>query len=568
MPAPPVAEAAHPASAASAAPFRAAAIAFTAADYDISGGVAGRRSASAGFLAAYLRHADPRPLTCLLHEPEDAPALHDFITRSEGGARPVACVALGQLPQLARAGALYTPGPELARYAWLRRGIGQRAFSLVGVTHTLSERHAMAAIGGLITAPLQPWDALVCTTGTAKRAVERVLEEYDAYFATLGGSRLGSRVRLPVIPLGVACEAFVAGEGERANFRARHGIPPEAPVLLCMGRLDHAEKANPVPLYMAAQHVAERLAQPLYLLEVGWFRSDFFVDAFAQAAQVLAPSVKRILLDSRQAENRRAWFAADIFVSLADSVQETFGLTPIEAMAAGLPAIVSDWDGYRETVRDGVDGFRVPTLAPPAGSGEAIAFDYAAGLANHSMFSAAASQSSAVEVEACAAAIARLVAEPELRRRMGAAARQRAREVFDWRVVISAYQDLWQELAEHRGAAAEAAPPAPGRPTRPLEMDPFDLFCDWPSARLAPETVVSLPAGVNAELAAGMRGLAAAAPMPAMLLAPSETGAIIAALERGPTAAGELVALLPAEQRDAGWRTLGWLAKTGLVAWR
>ena len=454
MPAPPVAAAARSPSAVRS---QAAVVAFTAADYDISGDVAGRRSASAGFLAAYLRHAGPNPLTCLIHETEDAAALRDFVAP-----RPVDCIALGQLPRLAEIGTLYTPGPELSRYAWLRRGLDQRSFSLVGVTHTLSDKHAMDAIGRLLTAPVQQWDALVCTTTVAKRAVERALEEYDAYFESLAGARLGCRVRLPVIPLGVDCDAFLAGEGERAAFRARHGIPQDAAVLLCMGRLDHAEKANPVPLYMAAQHVAERIGRPLCLLEVGWFRSDFFAAAFAQAASVLAPSVKRIVLDSRQAANRRAWFAADIFVSLADSVQETFGLTPIEAMAAGLPVIVSDWDGYRDTVRDGIDGFRVPTLTPPAGSGEAIAFDYAAGSFNHSMFSAAASQSSAVDVKACADAMMRLIAEPELRRRMGIAGRRRAREAFDWRVVIAAYQELWRELDERRRSCPETAALSPG----------------------------------------------------------------------------------------------------------
>ena len=29
-------------------------------------------------------------------------------------------------------------------------------------------------------------------------------------------------------------------------------------------------------------------------------------------------------------------------------------------MAAGLPVVVSDWDGYRYTVTDGVEGFRIP----------------------------------------------------------------------------------------------------------------------------------------------------------------------------------------------------------------
>ena len=29
-------------------------------------------------------------------------------------------------------------------------------------------------------------------------------------------------------------------------------------------------------------------------------------------------------------------------------------------MAAGVPVVVSDWDGYRYTVSDGVEGFLVP----------------------------------------------------------------------------------------------------------------------------------------------------------------------------------------------------------------
>ena len=39
--------------------------------------------------------------------------------------------------------------------------------------------------------------------------------------------------------------------------------------------------------------------------------------------------------------------ASDMFISLADSYQETFGLTPIEAMASELPVVASNWNGYR-----------------------------------------------------------------------------------------------------------------------------------------------------------------------------------------------------------------------------
>ena len=545
-----------------------AAIAFSAADYDLSRAVAGRRSASAGFLGAYVRHTAPAGLTCLVREPEDAPAFRDFVERHGGSGRAVDGIELRELAKLAEIGTLYTPGPDLGIFSWLRRGCGQRGFSVVGVTHTLSELNAMEAIGQLVTAPVQPWDALVCTTSAAKRAVVRALEEYGEYFRALTGNAIAWRAELPIIPLGVDSDAFVARDGERASFRARHNIPQDAVVLLYVGRLDHAEKANPVPLYIAAQHAAERIGRPVHLLEVGWFRSDFFERAFAQAASVLAPSVTRTVLDSRQDANRRAWFAADIFVSLADSVQETFGLTPIEAMAAGLPVVVSDWDGYRDTVREGVDGFRVPTLMPPPGSGEALAFGHASGSFNHSQFSAAAAQSSAVDAGACAEALIRLIGDPELRGRMGAAGRRRARDAFDWRVVVSAYQALWAELGERRRACAETAAPVAGRPARPLSMDPFDLFRDWPSDRLGPETIVRLPAGTSAALAGAMRELGAATPVPTALLDAAGTAHLIALLQKGPAPAGDLIGTLEPGLQPAGWRSLAWLAKTALLAWR
>lgn len=545
-----------------------AVIAFAAADYDISGAVAGRRSASAAFLAAYLRHAREQGVACLVHDAEDREALRGFVAHYAGPDCSIDCLELRDLPKLSRFGTLYTPGPGLGRYAWLRRGYDQRGFSLVGVTHTLSESHAMEAVGQLLTGPVQAWDALVCTTTVARRAVERALEEYGEYFLGLTGAKPACRAQLPVIPLGVDSDAFVADAGERAAFRARHNIPQDVPVLLYMGRLDHAEKANPVPLYIAAQDAAERIGRPLYLLEVGWFRSEFFAQTFAQAAAALAPSVTRVVLDSTVDANRRAWFAADIFVSLADSVQETFGLTPIEAMAAELPVVVSDWDGYRDTVRDGIDGFRVPTLMPPRGSGEALAFDYASGSFNHAMFSAAASQSSAIDVRRCVEMLVRLIDDPALRRRMGAAGRQRVRETFDWRAVIAAYRELWSELGERRRAAAEAAPLVAGRAARPLSMDPFDLFRDWASAELARETMLTLAPDVSGALARAMRRLGAAAPVPGALLDDANTDRLVEALRNGPRSAGDLIDLLEPEMKPAGWRTLSWLAKTALLAWR
>jgi len=45
-------------------------------------------------------------------------------------------------------------------------------------------------------------------------------------------------------------------------------------------------------------------------------------------------------------------------------LRKTFGLTPIEAMAAGLPLSRERRDGYMDTVRDGEDGPRHTWQAP------------------------------------------------------------------------------------------------------------------------------------------------------------------------------------------------------------
>ena len=55
---------------------------------------------------------------------------------------------------------------------------------------------------------------------------------------------------------------------------------------------------------------------------------------------------------------------ADIFVSPGDNIQETFGLAVAEALAYGLPPVVSDWDGYRDLVTDGETGFLVRSVFP------------------------------------------------------------------------------------------------------------------------------------------------------------------------------------------------------------
>ena len=116
------------------------------------------------------------------------------------------------------------------------------------------------------------------------------------------------------------------------------------------------------------------------------------------------------------------------FCSLADNIQESFGLTPIEVMAAELSVAASDWDGYRDTVRDGVDGYLIPTLAPRKGLGEDLAYIYFSRQATYGDYLGTVQQSTAVDIDALTDALKRLIENPNLHRTMGAVGKGRANE--------------------------------------------------------------------------------------------------------------------------------------------
>ena len=124
-------------------------------------------------------------------------------------------------------------------------------------------------------------------------------------------------------------------------------------------------------------------------------------------------------VDGRGAEQRSSvWRAADIFTSLSDNIQETFGLVIVEAMASGLPVVASDWDGYRDLVVDGETGLLVPT-AMVVDSTRQMTARLIVGEINYDHFLAEASQAAVVDPTAAAAAYGCLLRDAHRRLRPG-----------------------------------------------------------------------------------------------------------------------------------------------------
>ncbi|MBU6285387.1 MAG: glycosyltransferase [Betaproteobacteria bacterium] len=533
----------------------------------------GRNAAGESFLRGFFSYSKAQTFWVQVQKPEHA---RYFAQTAEcfGRSEAVKAVDKQSLVALSQVGAIYFPGPGIGEHAFHRAAYGHGAWSLCGITHTTSSAGAMDALAALITSPVQPWDAVICTSSAVKNNVERLLQAQVDYLSDrLGISKL-VLPRLPVIPLGIHTKDFVYSETVKSQARTSLGAGPETIVLLFMGRLSFHAKAHPLAMYQAVQHAVAVTGKDVVLLECGWHANEFIRQAYAEAAQQACPDVRVLTLDGRKQEDRQtAWAGADLCCSLSDNIQETFGIVPLEAMASGLPVVVSDWDGYKDTVREGIDGFRIPTFMPQAELGSDLALRHALEIDSYDMYCGHSCSLIAVDVDATAQALIRLFESPELRRQLGQSGRTRARELYDWAVIIPRYEDLWSELNEIRKAQASGLKQLP-RPW-PARMDPFYAFAAYPTRSLTEQTLLRLSDGDSEKAlqrTLAYRRLAMVDFAKAILPSEEEIRLVLASAHRQKSepwsaarSAAQWVELIPEPRRPYVFRTLAWFVKLGVL---
>jgi len=344
---------------------------------------------------------------------------------------------------------LHMLDPNLWFGAHIRTLLARRPFPVTGVTHSLANQHFLEWALLNNANGVRPEDCLVCSTPTAELVIQSV-------FRRLKASQPGFKAPCTtVIPFGVNVAHFA---GSAKESRQALGFPPEQFVALSLGRFNPLFKMDLRPLLRLAALTGQKLQRPFRLILAGSSGDGDYVRFMQdQARQEGVADLVDFVLDPDETRKCHLLRAADAFVSLSDNIQETFGLTPIEAMAAGTPAVVSDWDGYRALVEDGISGFLVPTrtLAPDPAWEALLALRY------DSLVHLFGAQTTAVDLEAASQCLVRLAEDPDLRQRMGAAAVKRA-ALFDWPVVMDQYLSLWQRLvADFRPDAPSADPATP-----------------------------------------------------------------------------------------------------------
>ena len=254
--------------------------------------------------------------------------------------------------------------------------------------------------------------------------------------------------------------------------------------------------------------MARQLRRPLVFIECGPDDKPSPHEDLEKLRK-LCPSVRFLRLGGAQPVSeetkRKALAAADVAVSLVDNAQETFGLAVAEAMAAGVPVVASDWSGYRDLVRDGIDGYLIPsTWAASAPSASvSLGWQQLTGLQGFPAIAGALAQLVQLDLAAAESALLTLLSQPSMARAMGVAAARRARDLFSPEPVMAAYEALFAELEQRRRQApAIAHCPRPVSPQIDL-VGVFSRFASHPRGFLqsSARSLQSLPREVRRQRA-------------------------------------------------------------------
>jgi len=234
-----------------------------------------------------------------------------------------------------------------------------------------------------------------------------------------------------VIPgSGVKTDRFVRSEvvaTMSAKLRRELGIARDAVVVTMVSRLIRSKGV--MEYAAAAEELKEDCPQARFIL-VGSYDSD--------SADPLSPSELKWVAERVQCLGKRTDIpvilaASDVF-ALPSFYREGIPRSLLEAASMSLPLITTDWPGCNEVVRDGVNGFMVPTR----------------------------------EVESLARAVRRLVVDSALRERFGRASRKLAVSRFDLSVIAHQIDTLYHELLAQKRQAQRDSSSLPVEKWRPV----------------------------------------------------------------------------------------------------
>ena len=288
-------------------------------------------------------------------------------------------------------------------------------------------------------------DVMVATSRAGHRALETAFEAGAEKIARrLGcGAAAMAGPRIIDIPLGTDLPPEEALNREHA--RSLLNLPAGAFCVLFIGRLTQGYKADLDVLLGAVARLAAS-GRDVRLVLAGQSPSAAYIAHLRAHLGALQLTSRTLILENFPEFLKSSLFAAcDAFVSPVDSIQETFGIAVLEAMAHARPVVATSWSGYRDLVVDGETGFLLRTKWSVESAHFVSAFAtllHPPELANY------LSQRTVVDIDEFVHRLEYLASNPIAAEAMGRRARARVIEHYTWPQIARQYLDLWTDQLE------------------------------------------------------------------------------------------------------------------------
>ncbi|WP_031484508.1 glycosyltransferase family 4 protein [Maridesulfovibrio frigidus] len=371
--------------------------------------------------------------------------------------------------------------PHLAR---VRNKFAKNIFPITGTTHSLSYSNYGSAFLNHIWKGTTARDCIVATSTPGTQVVEKYFQHLREGFE-LDEEKFPSP-QIKKIPLGINPLALVPPTPQqKADALDNLGLnTPENRVnILVFGRIAHYSKMDILPLLRAMQRVfsAGIAREDVRVILAGWMDDG---DDFPNTLKELSRNMGlELSIFARPTDHQKIdlYRGSDIFVSISDNPQETFGLTILEAGAMGLPIVASDYDGYKDLVVHNETGLLIETI----GAAETPVVDLMAPLCFDNQYHLLLAQQTAVSTPKLAKGLETLIKDRERRESMGKSGAERVRDKFTWQEVIRQHIALWEELSttpvETEGLADIL---------HPAQVRFGELFSHYPTSAISADTMV------------------------------------------------------------------------------
>ena len=185
-----------------------------------------------------------------------------------------------------------------------------------------------------------------------------LIRQMDRVIATSPQAASYLEVKADVVMHGVDCAAFRPTPDKRALRRALN-LPEDACLIGCFGRI-RAQKG--VDLMVDAALALMPARTDVHMIFTGRVTDDqkaFFAQESARLQAAGLQDRVHFLGELDWNDVARHYQALDLFC--APARWEGFGLTPLEAMASGVPTVATRVGAFEALIRDGITG----TLVPP-----------------------------------------------------------------------------------------------------------------------------------------------------------------------------------------------------------